>query len=178
MTCFGFALAQLPRRRRLILFYRLRIWIGFDMLDGRIIENIERFVSAELTCRGHPGSSLSVILDGEVAWAEGFGNADADKKVRAEPGTVYRCASVTKPVITVGLLQLMEKGKFQLDDEVNSHLDVKIKDVQGDQPTIRDLLTHHSGMPTRVPPIYLFDEKPLTMRSYLESAARAVRPRG
>jgi CubicO group peptidase (beta-lactamase class C family) len=148
------------------------------MLDNQLVEDIERFVEAELACRKHPGSSLSVIQDGGVVWAMGFGHADVDEKVRAKPETVYRCASVTKPVVTVGLLQLMEKGKFDLDDEVNSHLDVEIRDVQGEEPTIRDLLTHRSGMPTRVPPIYLMDEEPLTMREYIESAARAVRPRG
>ena len=148
------------------------------MLDTQVVEDIERFVEAELTCRKHPGSSLSVVRDGEVAWSMGFGYADIEKKVKAEPKTVYRCASVTKPVITVGLLQLMEKGKFDLDDEANDHLDVKIKDIRGEEPTIRDLLTHRSGMPTRVPPIYLMNEKPMTMRDYIESAARAVRPRG
>jgi len=148
------------------------------MLDNHLIENIERFVEAELACRKHPGSSLSVIQDGGVAWAKGFGHAHIDKKVRAKPETVYRCASVTKPVVTVGLLRLMEKDMFDLDDEVNSHLDVEIRDVQGEEPTIRDLLTHRSGMPTRVPPIYLMDEEPLTMRAYIESEARTVRPRG
>ncbi|MGQ9680738.1 MAG: serine hydrolase domain-containing protein [Candidatus Bathyarchaeia archaeon] len=148
------------------------------MLEKHIAENIERFVSAELTCRGHPGSSLSVIVDGELAWAKGFGFADVEKRIPAEPETVYRCASVTKPVITVGLLQLMEKGRFDLDDEANGHLDVEIRDVKGEEPTIRDLLTHRSGMPTRVPPIFSFEEKPQTMREYLEDSARAVLPRG
>ena len=148
------------------------------MLDKQVVEDLERFVEAELACRKHPGSSISVIQGGEVAWAKGFGYADVDGKQRAEPGTVYRCASVTKPVVTVGLLHLMEKGKFDLDDEANSHLDVKIRVVQGEEPTIRDLLTHRSGMPTRVPPIYLMDEEPLTMRGYIGSAARGVRPRG
>lgn len=148
------------------------------MLDKHAVEDIERFVSAELACRRHPGASLSVIMDGRLVWARGFGYANMEKKIPAEPKTVYRCASVTKPVITVGLLQLMEKGRFLLDDEVNAHLDIKIKDVKGEEPTIRDLLTHKSGLPTMVPPIYLFDEKPQTMRGYLKSAARAVRPRG
>lgn len=147
------------------------------MLDERVIEEVERFVEAELECRRHPGSSLSVIQDGEIVLAKGFGYADVDKKRRAEPVTVYRCASVTKPVVTVGLLQLMERGRFDLDDEANSHLDVKIRDIRGGEPTIRDLLTHRSGMPTRVPPIYLMDEEPMTLRGYIESAARAVRPR-
>jgi CubicO group peptidase (beta-lactamase class C family) len=148
------------------------------MIENHVMENIGRFVEAELSCRSHPGSSLSVIRGGEVAWSNGFGYADVDEKKKAKADTVYRCASVTKPVVTVGLLQLLEKGKFNLDDEVNSHLDVKIRDVQGDEPTIRDLLTHRSGMPTRVPPIYLLNEEPLTMKGYIESAARAVNPRG
>ncbi len=148
------------------------------MVDDRIIGNIERFVEAELKGRKHPGSSLSIIEGNSIVWSKGFGYSNIDVKLPAEPGSVYRCASVTKPVVTVGLLQLMEQGKFNLDDEVNTHLDVKIREVSGDEPTIRDLLTHQSGMPTRVPPIFLVDEKPLTMQGYLKSAARSVRPRG
>jgi len=148
------------------------------MVDDRIIGNIERFVDAELKGRKHPGSSLSIIEGNSIVWSKGFGYSNIDVKLPAEPGSVYRCASVTKPVVTVGLLQLMEQGKFNLDDEVNTHLDVKIREVSGDKPTIRDLLTHQSGMPTRVPPIFLMDEKPLTMQGYLKSAARSVRPRG
>jgi CubicO group peptidase (beta-lactamase class C family) len=148
------------------------------MLDKHIIENIERFVNAEITSRAHPGSSLSVIKEGEIIWSKGFGYENIKENKKAAPDTVYRCASVTKPVLTVGFLQLMEKGRFNLDDEVNSHLDVKIRDIQGDEPTLRDLLTHRSGMPTRVGPIYLLDEKPQAIKDYLESAARAIRPQG
>ncbi|MBD3206801.1 serine hydrolase [Candidatus Bathyarchaeota archaeon] len=148
------------------------------MVDEDIIKEIERFVDAELGGRKHPGSSLSLIDGDNIVWSKGFGYSNVDEKSSASPTTVYRCASVTKPVVTVGLLQLMEEGEFNLDDEVNRHLDIKIRDVNGEQPTIRDLLTHQSGMPTRVPPIFLMEEEPLTMRSYIESAARSVRPRG
>jgi CubicO group peptidase (beta-lactamase class C family) len=112
------------------------------MVDDRIIGNIERFVDAELKGRKHPGSSLSIIEGNSIVWSKGFGYSNIDVKLPAEPGSVYRCASVTKPVVTVGLLQLMEQGKFNLDDEVNTHLDVKIREVSGDKPTIRVLLTH------------------------------------
>ena len=148
------------------------------MLDEHVIENIERFVKAELRCRKHPGSSLSVIKESEIVWSNGFGYADIDGKKPATSDTIFRCASVTKPVLTVGFLQLYEKGKFNLEDPANAHLDVKIQDIQGDEPTILDLLTHRSGMPTRVGPMYLLDEKPLAMKDYIESAARTVRPRG
>ncbi len=148
------------------------------MTKSSVFEDITRFVDAELSCRKHPGSSVSIIRDREIVWSKGFGYANVEEKIPATAETVYRCASITKPVITVGFLQLLEKNLFSLDDEVNSHLDNKIRDIQGDEPTIRDLLTHRSGMPTRVPPLYLLEETPLSLRGYIESAARAVRPRG
>ena len=148
------------------------------MTDSQTITEIERFIEAELAGRSHPGSSVSLVQGSEVVWAMGFGHANVEKTVPAAADTVYRCASVTKPVVTVGLLQQMEKGRFTLDDPVNSHLDVKIRDVKGEEPTIRDLLTHRSGMPTRVPPIVLMDEQPQTMREYIIDAARAAWPRG
>ena len=141
-------------------------------------EFLERFISAELTGRKHPGSSVSLIKGKDVVWSRGFGYSNIREKTPVTPDTVFGCASVTKPVVTIGFLQLMEKGKFILDDRVNTHLDVKIKDIKGGEPTIRDLLTHYSGMPTRVPPLYLLGEQPLNMRVYLEDAARMVRPRG
>ncbi|MBD3171642.1 serine hydrolase [Candidatus Bathyarchaeota archaeon] len=148
------------------------------LVDEKVIAEIDRFVEAELDGRGHPGSSLSLIKDGEVVYASGYGYMDVDEEKLATAETVYRCASVTKPVVTTGFLQLWEKGLFRLDDAVSDHLDVEIKDINGGEPSIRDLLTHRSGMPTRVPPIFLLEEEPLTMKGHLEEAARCVRPRG
>jgi len=142
------------------------------------VRAIERFISAELAGRKHPGSSIAVVKDGEVIWSQGFGYSDIKRGTSSTPETIYGCASVTKPVVTIGFLQLMERGKFSLDDKVNTHLDVKIRDIKGDEPTVRDLLTHYTGMPMRVPPLYLLGEKADDMKSYIVSAARMVRPRG
>ena len=140
--------------------------------------SIERFISAELAGRKHPGSSVAVVKNGELIWSRGFGFSDIKKGTQSTPETIYGCASVTKPVVTIGFLQLMERGKFSLDDRVNTHLDVKIRDIRGDEPTMRDLLTHYTGIPTRVPPLYLLGEKADNLKTYIESAARMVRPRG
>ncbi|MHA1711714.1 MAG: serine hydrolase domain-containing protein, partial [Candidatus Freyarchaeota archaeon] len=141
-----------------------------------MFEELEKFVLAELESREHPGSSVAVVKDQEIVWSRGFGYSNIEKKIPATPETVYRCASVTKPVLTMGFLQLMEKGKFQLDDPVNDYLDVKIQIDFKEQPTIRDLLTHHSGLPTRVPPIYHDRREAPTIKEYLAKAARSVRP--
>jgi len=143
-----------------------------------MFEQLEKFIQAELKSRKHPGSSLAVVKDDEVAWAKGFGYRDVDKKMQASPETVYRCASVTKPVVTTGFLQLMEAGKFSLDDPVNKHLDVKVQTKFEKEPTIRHLLTHHSGMPTRVPPIYFDEKEALVLKDYVSQAARTVQRPG
>jgi CubicO group peptidase (beta-lactamase class C family) len=142
------------------------------------IDAIERFITAELAGRNHPGSSVAIVKGDKVIQSRGFGYADIRNDVNATSETIYGCASITKPVVTVGFLQLMEQGKFTLDDKVNTHLDAKIKDIKGEEPMIRDLLTHYTGMSTRVPPLYLLGEKADDMKTYIESAARMVRPRG
>jgi len=139
-----------------------------------VFEQLEKFILAELESRKHPGSSLAVVRGNEVIWAKGFGYRNVEKKVEATPETVYRCASVTKPVVASGFLQLMELGKFNLDDPVNIHLDVKIQTRFEKEPTIRHLLTHYSGMPTRVPPIYYDRKEALILKEYLSEAARTV----
>ena len=142
------------------------------------IEKVERLIASELKGRSHPGSSVSIIKDKEVVWSKGFGYSDIRCGKQATSDTIYGCASVTKPIVTVGFLQIMERGKFSLDDEVNTYLDVKIKDVKGDEPKIRDLLTHYTGMPTRVPHLHLLGETPTDTREYITEAARMVRRRG
>ncbi len=142
------------------------------------VERIENFILAELEGRGHAGSSVSIVKGNDIVWSKGFGYSDIRNDRKATPETVYGCASVTKLVVTTGFLQLMEQGKFSLDDKVNEHLDVKIKDIKGEEPTVRDLLTHYTGMPIRVPPLHLLGEAPMDTRKYIGEAARMVRPRG
>jgi len=143
-----------------------------------MFEDLENFIQAELESRKHPGSSVAVVKGDKIVWAKGFGYCDLHKKIEASPETVYRCASVTKPVVTTGFLQLLEAGKFNLDDPVNKHLDVKVQTKFEKEPTIRHLLTHYSGMPTRVPPIYFDEREASALRDYVSHAARTVEPPG
>jgi len=147
-------------------------------VDPTVLRRLERFISAELKSRKHPGSSVSIVVGNEMIWARGFGFANMEEEVPASPETVYGCASVTKTVVTAGFLQLWEKGLFGLDDPVNDHLDVKIRTEFDAEPSIRNLLTHYSGMPTRVPPLFLRREDALSLAEYIRDAARTVQPPG
>jgi CubicO group peptidase (beta-lactamase class C family) len=62
-----------------------------------------------------PGMSAAVVQDRALAWSHGFGLSDLENEVWAGPDTRYRIASVSKPLGSVLLLQLVEQGKLSLD---------------------------------------------------------------
>jgi CubicO group peptidase (beta-lactamase class C family) len=62
-----------------------------------------------------PGMSAAIVHRRALAWRHGFGLADLDHDVWAEPDTRYRIASVSKPFAAVLVLQLVEEGKLSLD---------------------------------------------------------------
>ncbi len=98
-----------------------------------------------------PSLAVSVIQDGRIVWAEGFGLAQLDTETPATPDTPYILASVSKPITATGLMVLVDRGKIELDRPVNEYLPgSKLKAHVGEpnSVTIRRLANHTSGMPT------------------------------
>jgi CubicO group peptidase (beta-lactamase class C family) len=62
-----------------------------------------------------PGMSAAVVHRRAIAWSRGFGYADLERGIWAEPDTRYRLASVSKPFAAVLVMQLVEQGKLSLD---------------------------------------------------------------
>lgn len=97
------------------------------------------------------GGSIAVLKDGRLVYAKGFGMADEDGERAATPYTVYRIASVTKPITCIAIMQLVEQGKIKLDDKVfgaNGLLpeyNNLITDNRLRQITVRHLLKHQGG---------------------------------
>jgi len=105
-----------------------------------------------------PGMITMVARHGKVVHFEKFGLMDDDKPMQFN--TIFRLASMTKPVTSVAVMMLYEEGHFQLDDPISNYIpefkDLKVfssidKDgihtADAIRPmTIRDLLTHTSGL--------------------------------
>jgi len=62
------------------------------------------------------------VTRGELRWSAGYGLADIENDVPATPDTVYRLASVSKPITAVAVLQLVEQGKIDLDAPVQRYV--------------------------------------------------------
>src|ERR1700731_2567242 len=68
-----------------------------------------------------PGVGVAVTRQGKLVYARGFGFADVEKKKPVEPNSLFRLASVSKPLTATGILHLLDKGKLKLDDPVLKH---------------------------------------------------------
>ena len=75
-------------------------------------------VLGEMSRLGIPGLTVSVAAGGAVVYEAAFGFADVENGVRARPETVYRLASVSKPMTAVAVLRLTEQGRLDLDAPV------------------------------------------------------------
>lgn len=107
---------------------------------------IEELVYDWLADSGGPGASL-VIVDGEEEqFATGIGSRNVDENAPATPDTLYGFASVTKSFTTLAILQQVEDGKIDLDDSIGAYTDANFECIE--EVTIRDLLTHSSGLPS------------------------------
>ena len=98
-----------------------------------------------------PGAVLMVGHDGQVVYRKAYGNrAIVPKPEAMTVDTIFDCASLTKVVATTpSLMKLFEEGKFRLNDKVTQY----IPEFQGGKSdiTIRNLLTHFSGLQPDVP---------------------------
>ncbi len=107
-------------------------------------QEVRAAIQAEMKRLGVPGLSAAIAIDRRTAWSEGFGMADLENSVPARANTVYRLASISKPITAVAVMQLAERGKLKLDDSIQIY--VPAFPVKPWPVTVRGLLGHLSGV--------------------------------
>lgn len=121
---------------------------------GRAHAGLDRELAAIVADPSCELASLSVlaIRDGKVAYEGAFGRRRIGKgaalDLPATPDTLYRIASVSKLMTTLGLMRLLEDGKFDLDADVSAYLGFTLRNPHFPQRaiTLRHLLTHTSSL--------------------------------
>jgi CubicO group peptidase (beta-lactamase class C family) len=107
-----------------------------------------------------PGVVVTVVKDGQLLTARGFGYADVEKHTPVDPErTLFRPGSVSKLVVWTAAMQLVEQGKLDLDKDINTYLDFKIPEYNGKPVTLRQIMTHTGGFEEAVKDIIYFDPK-------------------
>lgn len=97
-----------------------------------------------------PGLSVAIVHDGEVVLEKGYGVARAGQSQPVDAHTLYAIASNTKAFTAAALAMLVDEGRLSWDDRVRDHLPYfELYDPYvGDAMTVRDLLSHRSGLGT------------------------------
>jgi serine beta-lactamase-like protein LACTB, mitochondrial len=108
------------------------------------IAKIETAISSQMSRLNIPGVSVAVVQDNQIRFQRGYGMADLENFVPAKSLTVYRIASVTKSLTAVAAMQLVEKGKLDLDAPVQKY--VPSFPTKNFPVTTRQLLAHLSGI--------------------------------
>src|SRR5262249_61403854 len=111
------------------------------------------------------GAVTLVARKGKVVHFAAYGQADGERERPMHKGTLFRMASSAKPVTGVAVMMLVEEGKVRLADPVSKFIpalkDLKVAVERGGEVklvpaarpvTIRDLLTHTSGLGSGGPP--------------------------
>lgn len=127
------------------------------ILDKSALEqNIEKIAKYDMDNNNVFGSSYFVMQKGKVIFKKHFGYSDSGKSVGVDDNTIYRLASMTKPITAIAALILIDRGLISLDDPVSKYIsgfdDIHIVTPDGldlgpakTPVTVLHCLTHTSG---------------------------------
>jgi CubicO group peptidase (beta-lactamase class C family) len=109
---------------------------------------IDSLVEKTLQTFDVPGIAVAVVKDGKVIHAKGYGLRSLNTKQKVDENTLFGIASNSKAFTVAALGMLMDEGKLKWDDKVRDYIpDFKMySPYVTDAFTIRDLLTHRSGL--------------------------------
>lgn len=114
--------------------------------DSQIAEVYGRLLSDLMERWGIPGGAFAFARDGRLLFAGGYGSANTDTHQPVRPDSLFRIASVSKPITAVAVLMLVEDGRLNLDDRA---FDLLLPEVPAADPRLRDItvrqLLHHSA---------------------------------
>jgi CubicO group peptidase (beta-lactamase class C family) len=128
-----------------------------------------------------PGAAAVVVLGDRVLAARGYGVAHLEQDGPVDPDrTIFRIGSVTKVVTAVALLQLEERGRLRLDDDVNAHLArLRVAETFPEPIRLRHLLMHTGGLDEKLLRTAARPGPPETIEDYLiRELPPRVRPPG
>ena len=104
------------------------------------------------------GAVISVVKDGKVLFARGYGYSDVEKKTPVSAdSTLFRPGSISKLFNWTSIMQQVELGKLDLDRDVNDYLDFKIPATFPKPITLRDIMTHTPGFEETVQELFVRD---------------------
>jgi len=123
---------------------------------------LDDFITDQLVRLEIPGAAVAWVEQGETRLVRGYGLADVAAQRKVDDQTPFRIGSVTKLFVWTALWQLAERGKLDLEDDVDEHLCGLVVPKDDQAPiTVRQLMDHTAGWESRRHGTYARDEAEL-----------------
>jgi CubicO group peptidase (beta-lactamase class C family) len=109
---------------------------------------LDNTIQSEMTTERFPGVSTIIVKDGKIVWVASYGYADVANSILTEDTTVFLLASMSKVFTATAAMQLSQSGAVDLDADINNYLPfpIEIPNFTNDSITLRQLMTHSSGI--------------------------------
>lgn len=118
-------------------------------ITAQTADKVDHYVRGEMLKQHIPGVALAVIKDRKVIKLKGYGLANVETGLPVTSDTVFKIGSISKPIIAMGIMLLVEKGELSLEDKVSKFLH-QTPESWG-EITVRHLLSHTSGIVREAP---------------------------
>jgi CubicO group peptidase (beta-lactamase class C family) len=115
-----------------------------SLASGARADEIDNYVTAQMSKQHIPGLSLAVLKDGKPVKVKGYGVSNLELKTPANPESIYMIGSISKQFLAAGIMLLNQDGKVGFDDSIRKYLPDAPETWQ--TITVRHLLTHTSGL--------------------------------
>jgi D-alanyl-D-alanine carboxypeptidase len=126
---------------------------GAQPLTPAEISQVDQLVTKTLADTGVPSTEIAIVRNGQLVLTKAYGKAN--EGLPARPDLPYQIASNSKQFTAVALILLRDDGKLSLDDHVSKFIPGV---TDGDKITIRELLSHTSGLQDFWPQDYMFSD--------------------
>jgi len=138
------------------------------------IDEIEAYFEGQIKDLGMPGAALGIVKDNEVFHIATYGEADRSDHRPVTPATPFKIGSASKSFTALGVMQLVEDGKINLDDPVKQYIPwFQATDAEASgRITVRHLLNQVSGFTTSTGMDYMYTTD--TRDDALEREVRAT----
>ena len=113
------------------------------------IQEVEKLAQKQIDQNAVPGLAIAVVFQDKVVYAKGFGVRDVNTKASVDADTVFQLASVSKPIGSTVVAELVGEGKITWDSKLSA-LDPTFEMFDPwvtRQITVRDMYAHRSGLP-------------------------------
>jgi CubicO group peptidase (beta-lactamase class C family) len=130
------------------LFVLTSSYVTVQESPSQIEEKVDPVIQQVMKSYDLPGLAIAIVKDDKIVYAKGFGVKNLETKDPITAKSLFQMASISKPFSATAIMQFVERGKVDFDDPVVKYLPYfKINDERYKEITIRQMLSHISGMP-------------------------------